>query len=71
MIFGIEKVKFFNIIRSKKVLILELGQSIKYHIRKILIEKYTENVYQRLFPDLYLVLINSPKYSPCIQETVL
>ena len=29
-------------------------------------EKYAEYVHQKLVPDLYLVLVNSRKYSQCI-----
>ena len=34
-------------------------------------EIYGENVHQELVTDQYLILINSPKYSQCIQETLL
>ena len=44
--------------RSKKVLILKLGQLIKFYIRKLFIEKFVENVHQKLFPDFSLILEN-------------
>ena len=55
--------KLFNIFRSKEGPICKLGQLINYCIRKIFIENYTENVPQKLVPDLYLMLVNSLKYS--------
>ena len=44
--------------RSKEVLVLKLGQLIKFYIRKPFIEKFVENVHQKLFPDFSLILEN-------------
>ena len=54
----------------KEGMILKFGQLVKYYIRKIFAVSYTEDLPQKLVPDLYSVLINSPKYSQCIQETL-
>ena len=35
------------------------------------IEHYVESVQQKIVPDLYLILVNNPKYSQCVQETLL
>ena len=32
-------------------------------------EKYTENMHQKLVPELHLFLVKSAKYSQCTQET--
>ena len=61
----------FNILRSKQDLIMKLGQIIKCFKRKKFIEKYAESVHQKLVPNLNLISIYSPKYSQCIQETLL
>ena len=55
--------KLFNIFRSKEGSTCKLGQLMNYCIRKIFIENYTENVPQKLVPYLYLMLVNSVKYS--------
>ena len=55
--------KLFNIFRSQEGPICKLGQLINYCIRKIFIESYTANIPQKLVPDLYLMLVNSLKYS--------
>ena len=49
---------------------MKLGQLMKY-MSKFFIEKYAENVFKKLVPDLYSVLVNTPKYNPCIQETLV
>ena len=45
----IEKHKWFSILRSKEDLMLNLGQLIKYYMKKIFIEEYAENMPQKLF----------------------
>ena len=40
---------------------MKLGQLIEYQIRKFLWKKYAENVHQKLVPESFLVLANSPK----------
>ena len=63
------KIWTFNILKSKEGLILKLGQLIKYYIKKIFIEKY-ENVPQKLFLNLHLIMVSSPKCSQVIQRTL-
>ena len=43
----------------------------KLDLRKIFTVTFAENVHQELFSDLYLILLNSGKYSQSIQETHL
>ena len=50
---------------------MKLGLLIKYYVRKIFTVNSAENVHQELFSDLYLILLNSGKYSQSIQETLL
>ena len=57
----IYKNKFFNILRSKKGLILKLDDSIKYRTTKKFIEYFFYK--KKLVPGLHSVLVNSPKYS--------
>ena len=57
----IYKNKFFNILRSKKGLILKFDDSIKYRMTKKFIEYFFYK--KKLVPGLHLVLVNSPKYS--------
>ena len=45
--------------RSKEGLILKLVQSIKYYKWEIFMEKYNENVYWKLVPDIYLIFRNN------------
>ena len=40
--------KLFDILRSKEGIILRLGQLIKYYISKNFMERYTENLYEKL-----------------------
>ena len=55
-----ESIKEFIIfLRSKKGLILQLCQLIKYCVRKIFMQEYAEFVHYQLVPDFYLVLVNS------------
>ena len=55
-----ESIKEFIIFfRSKKGLILQLCQLIKYCVRKIFMQEYAEFVHYQLVPDFYLVLVNS------------
>ena len=68
---GIQKRKLFNTLRSNEGLIHKLGQLTKYYIKKIFMEKYAKNMHQNLVSDLYLILVNIPKYSHCIQGTFL
>lgn len=51
----------FDILRKKAVLILKFAQLIEYEKSTSLLNK--ENVHQKLAPDLFLILINSPKKS--------
>ena len=49
---------------------IELGQLIKYNIRKTFINEYANKLYLKLVPDLYLLLVNSPIVQ-FLQETLL
>ena len=49
---------------------IELGQLIKYNIRKTFINEYANKLYLKLVPDLYLLLVNSPIVQ-ILQETLL
>ena len=49
---------------------IELGQLIKYDIRKTFIDEYANKLYLKLVPDLYLLLVNSPIVQ-ILQETLL
>ena len=49
---------------------IELGQLIKYDIRKTFIDEYANKLYLKLVPDLYLLLVNSPIVQ-FLQETLL
>ena len=65
-----QKHKLFEFLRSKESLILKLGQLIKYRIRKTFVVNYAKNMHQKLVPDLYSVLLNTQKYSQCIQQII-
>ena len=41
----------------------------KYYVKKKFIGKYAENVHQKKVLDL--ILVNNPKYSQCIEETLV
>ena len=43
--------------RRKEGLILKLGQLIEFQIKKIFMEKYPENVNQKLIPDPFLIYV--------------
>ena len=45
---------------KRKGLMLKLCRLIKYHARKKFVEKYGENVRQKLLPNFYLILVSSP-----------
>ena len=49
---------------------IELGQLIKYNIRKTFINEYANKLYLKLVPNLYLLLVNSPIVQ-FLQETLL
>ena len=49
---------------------IELGQLIKYNIRKTFVNEYANKLYLKLVPDLYLLLVNSPIVQ-FLQETLL
>ena len=41
----------------------------KYYVKKKFIGKYAENVHQKKVLDL--ILVNNPKYSQCIEDTLV
>ena len=41
----------------------------KYYVKKKFIGKYAENVHQKKVLDL--ILVNNPKYSQCIEKTLV
>ena len=63
------KTEMFTILRIKEGFILKLDpltEGIMWG--KLSWKIYTENMHQKLVPDHYLILVNSLKYSYCIQE---
>ena len=49
-----------ELLKRKEGLMLKLCRLVKYHARKKFVEKYDENVQQKLLPNFYLILVNSP-----------
>ena len=48
-----------NMLRSKEGLVSKLGQFIEYFVGEIFIEKYAQNVHQKLVSGYYLIFLNS------------
>lgn len=46
-------------LRSKEGLVSKLGQFIEYFVGEIFIEKYAQNVHQKLVSGYYLIFLNS------------
>ena len=46
---------------GKKAMTMKPYQKMEYQIKSIFVKNHTENMQQKLVPDLFIILVNNPK----------